>query len=271
MFYWFGLRELMILILISYFLTSMITRFRYGKEDALPLNQSLSNILFLFLGINRLIYLITHWTLIIQTPMAIIQGRNSSVIILFALSASLLIYYVPYIRKKKGPRGRLLPLIWISLFFALLFSAYGFISLLNRQKTGVSQGMQVPPVQLTEDLSLKDLQGERIILNFWATWCPPCRTELPDFNSFARDYSDQIILYTVNLTETEKSEEGVYQFLKENNYQLPLIMDKDGSLSAAFNIKSIPTTLVINEEGRILHRQEGTVSLDFLKSQILIR
>lgn len=101
------------------------------------------------------------------------------------------------------------------------------------------------------------------VLNFWATWCPPCREELPELDQFVRQHGSNIQFYAINLQE---SDEKVTAFLKQNGYQIPVLLDKAGTVAQTFRVTAIPTTIVVDSQGIIRYRKTGGITLYELES-----
>lgn len=100
-------------------------------------------------------------------------------------------------------------------------------------------------------VTLSELKGKKILLNFWATWCPPCRREMPDMEKVYQENkanSDFVIL-AVNLGEKK---ETVQAFVKANNYNFLVLSDADKAVAKEYNIMSIPTSIFINSDGSVL-------------------
>lgn len=104
---------------------------------------------------------------------------------------------------------------------------------------GLSQGNTAPDFELEnldgESVSLSDFRGEKVLVNFWATWCPPCRAEMPDMQDFHEDYDDAVIL-SVNLRETENSDRNVEDFLDEYGISFDVLSDEDSSVGNTYEI-----------------------------------
>ena len=122
--------------------------------------------------------------------------------------------------------------------------------------------------------SLSDYKGKTIFLNFWATWCPPCRAEMPDIQKIYETYStegdDALIVLGVAAPDYggEKDEEGIKSFLEENGYTYPVLMDTDAELFEAYGIYSYPTTFMIDRDGNVFGYASGQLSEDTMKSII---
>jgi thiol-disulfide isomerase/thioredoxin len=115
----------------------------------------------------------------------------------------------------------------------------------------VQVGEEVP--ELTFELAgkavkLSDFRGKTVVLNFWATWCGPCRLEMPDFEALQRERSDVIII-GINQRENE---EQVRKFASEVGATFPLVLDRTGDIAANFNVNlGLPTTYLIDSQGII--------------------
>ena len=115
----------------------------------------------------------------------------------------------------------------------------------------VKLGEEVP--ELTFDLAgkpvkLSDFRGKTVVLNFWATWCGPCRLEMPDFEALQRERSD-VVFIGINQRENE---EQVRKFAVEVGATFPLVLDRTGDIAANFNVNlGLPTTYLIDADGII--------------------
>jgi thiol-disulfide isomerase/thioredoxin len=120
---------------------------------------------------------------------------------------------------------------------------------------------------------LSDFRGKPVVLNFWASWCPPCRGEMPDFDKTYRSLGNEIHFVMVNLTD-EQSEtvEVASAFLEDAGYSFPVYFDTSGMSVAAYGISSIPMTFFINASGELVTWKSGAISESLLLQGIdLIR
>ena len=136
--------------------------------------------------------------------------------------------------------------------------------ILIRGKTEVEAA---PPFDLTlfnqETLSLADLDGKVVVLNFWASWCPPCRFEMPDFEAAWKEYRDQGVVF-VGVAVSD-SEEDARSFAEETGVTYPIGLDGEGVTSVAYEVTSLPTTVFIDREGRIVRRLAARANMGALK------
>lgn len=107
---------------------------------------------------------------------------------------------------------------------------------------------------------LKDYRGRVVIVNFWATWCPPCRAELP---SMERAYSQLktkgVEILAINVGE---SEDTIFTFTADYPVTFPLLMDRDSTVINQYPVMGLPTTFVIDPKGRLVYRAIGTRDWD---------
>ena len=121
--------------------------------------------------------------------------------------------------------------------------------------------------------TLSDYKGKTIFLNFWATWCPPCRAEMPDiqklYEEFQQEEEDIVILgVAAPSLGREKSEEGIKGFLEENGYTYPVLMDTEAEAFQAYGINSFPTTFMIDKDGNVFGYIPGQLSEETMRDII---
>ena len=111
-------------------------------------------------------------------------------------------------------------------------------------------------------VALSEKQGKPVFINFWATWCPPCRSELADINKAYETYGDKIEFMMIDLTDGYNGEDqpAVEAFVAENGYSFPVYFDLDAGAAVAYGVRSIPTTVLIGSDGTLLHTQMGAMS-----------
>ncbi len=128
---------------------------------------------------------------------------------------------------------------------------------------GASSGPRVakpaPDFQLQsldgQVVSLSDLQGEPVLINFWATWCPSCRGQMPYLEQIYQEWSDRgLVLLAVNIGESPSQ---VRNFMQRYNLSLPVLLDTTQAVAQKYNITGIPTTFFIDKNGIIQDKVVG--------------
>jgi len=101
------------------------------------------------------------------------------------------------------------------------------------------------------EFTLSDFRGRPVVINFWASWCPPCRAEMPAFQeAYIEFLSRDLIFVGINATNQDQLT-SVEEFTKNNNLTFPILLDRSGSVSSLYNIHSLPTTIFIDRSGII--------------------
>ena len=132
--------------------------------------------------------------------------------------------------------------------------------------------------QYGEEHTLSDYKGKVVFLNFWATWCPPCREEMPDIEALYNEYgenSEDLVILSVanpktkdNPNNNDKTIEEVTKFMEDNGYSYPALMDTTGDVLLQYYITAFPTTFMIDREGRVIGYANGALTKDIMKNII---
>ncbi|KGP73485.1 TlpA family protein disulfide reductase [Pontibacillus yanchengensis] len=138
---------------------------------------------------------------------------------------------------------------------------------------GLKVGEKAPDVELEtldgETVHLSDFEGEPVFLNFWATWCPPCKVEMPEMQTFHEKYGDEVTIIAVNATGTETSKEKVKQFIEEEGYTFKVLLDPEMKANSLYRAQALPTTYFIGKDGTIQQSTKvGPMSYDFMKDKM---
>ncbi len=123
-----------------------------------------------------------------------------------------------------------------------------------------------------QPIRLSGLRGQWVFLNFWATWCPPCREEMPTFQKLLDGgfgpVKGKVTVLAVNSLE---SDDQVHQYVAQLKLAVPIVMDKDGAVGRQYGVVNLPVTYVIDPEGIIRYQQLGEVTpallQDYLRAQ----
>ncbi len=116
------------------------------------------------------------------------------------------------------------------------------------------------------EVSLSDYEGQVVLLNFWATWCGPCKIEMPWFVEFQRKYKDQG--FTVLAVSLDEELDGVKPFAEEYKLNFPVLLGSDEVADKFGGIVALPTTMIIDKQGRIVNRHTGLVGRDDYEDEI---
>ena len=121
--------------------------------------------------------------------------------------------------------------------------------------------------------TLSDYKGKTVFLNFWATWCPPCREEMPYINELYEEYKnnqDDVVILGVAFPNMgrEGTEEDIKVFLVNNNYKFPVVFDDGGNMVIEYGINAFPSTFIINKDGYIDKYIPGTMDKETMKKLI---
>lgn len=103
---------------------------------------------------------------------------------------------------------------------------------------------------------LPELRGRAVLLNFWASWCEPCRTEMPSLQSFAEFHDDRLVVLAVNFKETAAQ---VRRYVQRTGLRLTVVRDPEGEIARAWDVRVFPTTILIGVDGRPRQRIRGEV------------
>jgi len=110
-----------------------------------------------------------------------------------------------------------------------------------------------------EEVSISDYKGKKVIINFWASWCPPCIREMPEFQALHNELDpEETILLAINLTDGQRETKTLANnFLAENNLDLNVLYDTQGNAFYEFNVTSIPQTFFLDEDGIVQYTIMG--------------
>ncbi|MDO4731132.1 MAG: TlpA disulfide reductase family protein [Clostridia bacterium] len=119
------------------------------------------------------------------------------------------------------------------------------------------------------EVRLSDYIGKPVVINFWASWCGPCKMEMPDFNEKYSEFDGKVQFMMINMTDG-KSEtvESASEFILENNYTFPVFYDTDSDAAYNYGVYSIPTTLFIDKDGYFVAQATGAIDAQTLQKGI---
>lgn len=157
--------------------------------------------------------------------------------------------------------------------YDLLFSEQESTSETGQSETtGLEVGDLAPDFELVtmegQTVRLSDYRGQRVFINFWATWCPPCRAEMPDMQNLYEEQEVPIEILAVNLTPTEQNEENIVDFVADFGLTFPILMDTDSEVANQYKVQAYPTSYMVDSEGRISFIAPGAMNQDLMVQEV---
>ena len=146
----------------------------------------------------------------------------------------------------------------------------------NGNATSVDDSVTEPELTLAPDFTVFDLEGNEvhltdffgkpIIVNFWASWCGPCKMEMPDFDAAYATYKDDIVFLMVNMTDgSRETVEVASEFIADSGYTFPVYYDTQYSAAITYSVASLPTSYFLNEKGELVAHAKGAIDAETLQ------
>ncbi|MCL2043366.1 MAG: TlpA family protein disulfide reductase [Treponema sp.] len=144
---------------------------------------------------------------------------------------------------------------------------------LAEERNANRQEQKAPDFSMTDwdgnMVKLSDFSGKPVVVNFWASWCPPCVEEMPDFNRVYRELGSEVHFLMVNLVDGQRETvEIAKRFITGNGFSFPVFFDTGREGSRAYGIRAIPTTLFINKDGNVSAIDRGMINENTLRRRI---
>lgn len=164
-------------------------------------------------------------------------------------------------------------LIGFSIYFTNPKEPLSEESITVTTQSGIKEGQLAPDFELkTADgqiARLSDFRGQKILLNFWASWCPPCKSEIPDLNEFYKEHKkENVTVLSINMTYAEESKQAVHTFRDMYKINYPILLDQSGNIAKLYRIITIPTSYFIDANGIIRKRIIGPLQKENIENLI---
>lgn len=174
-------------------------------------------------------------------------------------------------------------IILIIIFALIIAGAYFLYDILtdNQQADNIKNENQESGIQKTsahdfavydEDgnkITLSSFEGKPVVLNFWASWCGPCRSEMAGFNSLYMEKGHEVQFMMINVTDgSRETVESAQNYIKEQGFEFPVYFDIDLDASAVYASYAIPATYFIDSGGNLVARSSGAIGEDSLREGI---
>lgn len=156
--------------------------------------------------------------------------------------------------------------IAVAIVASQLFTTYEEAQEKEPIRTMQATDFKLPTLSGAEQ-SLHEERGKVVIINFWASWCEPCRTEMSAFQKFYEEYQKDVEILAVNVTSKDKLLQ-VQQFVEEHNLTFPILLDETGDMSTIYGAFSLPATIIIDREGNIAREIMGPMDEALLLAQV---
>lgn len=143
-------------------------------------------------------------------------------------------------------------------------------------KQGLEIGKEAPDFELQaldgSKVKLSDLKGKKVILNFWATWCPPCKQEVPEMQAFYEKHKEDVVILAVNATALERGgtrvQENVKSFASEYGVTFPILFDSTSEVSDTYRVIVLPTSYFVDTKGVIRQKSIGAMTEEYMEKTI---
>jgi peroxiredoxin len=232
--------------------------------------ERLVNVVVIFVAAWKLTPGLLHPLQLVRDPLAVLMGAPGLAGLVIGIAAAAVYAALALVRPLRLRKASRLPLV---LFAAVVLTAagVGLVGVYSAPPGPPAPALLLPALD-GGSVSLESLRGRVVVVNFWATWCPPCRAELPALADFARAQGAAgaagAVLLPVNLTWSETSEENVRAFARAHGLEGQVLLDRTGSVTKAWDVRAYPSTFVIDAQGRVSAERTGAVDSAWLRSRV---
>ena len=239
--------------------------------------DSVTSAAFVFLVVWKVTPVVTQFATIRREPLLLLYAPGGSVGIVLGALAALGYTVWSFVRRHRADdadagspidvaRAGALAVVSSLVVFAVAFFAISIVVSVRTSETAAAVGRPAPPIELEtldgRSFSLDAVSGKPVVVNFWATWCGPCRAETAVKSALAEQFSGEAIVVGVNLTNSETGPGDVARFAEEWDVRYPILLDRTGRVASAYGVRGTPTTVVIGADGAVSARIFGAMSFD---------
>ena len=171
-------------------------------------------------------------------------------------------------------------LLWAVLFAVILISAAVLYKVYGDTPVpgAVAQTENREPVPAPDftvidgegnEVHLSDFIGKPVVLNFWASWCGPCKSEMPAFDAVAAELEGEVVFMMINATDGgRETVESAKEFVEQSGYQFPVYYDVNYEANYFYGVSALPTTFFVHEDGTVAGYASAAMSEEFLRECI---
>ena len=163
----------------------------------------------------------------------------------------------------KKKLGFIIALAAFALFLGASYLGYGVLS--RDASAGVTR-VRVKAPDFTaldangRNVRLSDMKGKPVVINFWASWCPPCRAEMPHFEEAYNQLGGEVQFMMVNLTAGSETKAIADRYIENGGFTFPIFYDMTGEAAGQYNVRAIPTTVFVDADGNLAGISTGMLN-----------
>jgi thiol-disulfide isomerase/thioredoxin len=148
----------------------------------------------------------------------------------------------------------------------LLLLIAGCSQVANKTRDSAAKPIEGADINGSGSISLKNYAGKAVLINFWATWCPPCRMEIPDLVKLQKEYKGKLVILGVSVDQDGPN--GVHEFSVKYGINYPVIMAQKSMIQDYGGIEAIPSTFLVDTNGNIVKKFIGQMSFSQYEAEI---